>query len=110
MGMGRHNALVRKGSSWYNWVHNRLTACFNKDVVDKCVAWMDSEQAMPTNPGILAANKRTMLKYLDKMMQLLTTTNEFGTQNEQNCMRRCWCRLSSFVMRKRNAIRLMIQY
>jgi len=78
-----HNAL--RSGSWYNWVHNRLRACFKKEIVDKCVAWMDSKQAMPTNPGIVAANKQTMSKYLDKMKDLLTRTNEFDTKDEQNC-------------------------
>lgn len=72
--MKRRNGL--KSGNWFNWVHDRLEGCFKKEVVDKCVKWIESEHAMPTNPGILAANRRTMTKYLDKMKSLLMRTNQ----------------------------------
>ena len=74
-----------KSGNWYNWVHDRMEGCFKREIVEKCVAWIDSDNAIPTNPGILAANRQTMSKYLDKMKDLLMRTNQFDTKYEQNC-------------------------
>ena len=71
--------------SWFNWVHDRLEGCFKQEIVEKCERWIDSDVAIPTNPGILAANRETMSKYLAKMKDLLKRTNQFDKPNEQNC-------------------------
>eukprot|EP01084_Bolivina_argentea_P000471 882_1 len=70
---------------WYEWVHDRLNACFKQEIVDKCLKWIESKDGIPTNPGIVAANKETMTKYLDKIKYELTRTKRFKTSNEQNC-------------------------
>eukprot|EP01083_Nonionella_stella_P220263 788251_1 len=70
---------------WYEWVHDRLNACFKQEIVDKCLKWIESRHGIPTNPGIVAAKKETMTQFLHKIKYELTRTNKFNTSNEQNC-------------------------
>lgn len=82
---GNNNKLLSDGT-WRDWMKDRLNGCFKQDIVNKCMQWIDSgNHLMPTNPGILAANKHTMLKYLQNIKYQLTKTNNFNTTSEQNC-------------------------
>jgi len=74
-----------KTGMWYNWVQDRLNGCFKDDVVQKCLKWIDSKHAIPTNPGIIAANKVTMIKYLNQIKAELIKTKQHNTKKEQNC-------------------------
>ena len=72
--------------TWYEWINARLNACFKPDIVSKSMQWIDSgNHLMPTNPGILAGNKQTMLKYLSNIKFQLQRTNNYNTSSEQNC-------------------------